>query len=67
MRRVRPSIISPPLSFWRQQFPLIGAKEVLRRIGVFKTTRLRTPGNDVLDAYDHRELSRIMEQMGPPY
>ncbi len=56
-----------PLSFWRQQFPLLGAKEVLRRIGVFKAARLREPCADMLDEHDHRELDRIMERMGPPY
>jgi 4-hydroxy-tetrahydrodipicolinate synthase len=56
-----------PLSFWRQQFPLLGAKEVLRRIGVFKAAHLRPPTDEQLDARDHAELSRIMERMGPPY
>jgi 4-hydroxy-tetrahydrodipicolinate synthase len=56
-----------PLSFWRQQFPLLGAKEVLRRIGVFKAARLREPCDERLDTQDHRELSAIMERMGPPY
>lgn len=56
-----------PLSFWRQQFPLLGAKEVLRRIGVFKAAHLRPPTDEQLDAQDHAELSRIMERMGPPY
>lgn len=56
-----------PLAFWRQQFPLLGAKEVLRRIGVFKAARVRETREEALDAHDHRELSRIMERMGPPY
>jgi 4-hydroxy-tetrahydrodipicolinate synthase len=56
-----------PLSFWRQQFPLLGAKEVLRRIGVFRTARLREPCDEHMDEHDHRELSQIMERMGPPY
>ena len=56
-----------PLSFWRQQFPLLGAKEVLRRISVFKSARLREPCDEMMDADDHRELSRLMEHMGPPY
>ena len=56
-----------PLAFWRLQFPLLGAKEVLRRIGVFKAAHLREPAGEVLDAQDHRELSAIMERMGPPY
>jgi dihydrodipicolinate synthase/N-acetylneuraminate lyase len=56
-----------PLSFWRQQFPLLGAKEVLRRIGVFKAARLREPYDEMLDAHDHRELAQLMERMGPPY
>lgn len=56
-----------PLSFWRRQFPLIGAKEVLRRLGIFKVARLREPVDQRLDKQDHRELSVIMERMGPPY
>ncbi|MGI8856670.1 MAG: dihydrodipicolinate synthase family protein [Thermomicrobiales bacterium] len=56
-----------PLSFWRQQFPLLGAKEVLRRIGIFKAARLREPCDEMMDEHDHRELSRLMERMGPPY
>jgi 4-hydroxy-tetrahydrodipicolinate synthase len=56
-----------PLSFWRQQFPLLGAKEVLRRIGVFRTAHLREPCDERMDEHDHRELSEIMERMGPPY
>jgi 4-hydroxy-tetrahydrodipicolinate synthase len=56
-----------PISFWRQQFPLLGAKEVLRRIGVFKAANLREPAGPSLDEQDHRELSAIMERMGPPF
>ncbi|MFN8514596.1 MAG: dihydrodipicolinate synthase family protein [Chloroflexia bacterium] len=57
----------PPLSFWRQPFPLLGTKEVLRRLGVFKAAHLRAPVNEALDDQDHRELTAIMERMGPPY
>ncbi|MBC7236695.1 MAG: dihydrodipicolinate synthase family protein [Chloroflexi bacterium] len=56
-----------PLSFWRRQFGLIGAKEVLRRLGIFKVACLREPVDQYLDEQDHRELSIIMEHMGPPY
>ena len=56
-----------PLSFWRRQFPLLGSKEVLRRLGVFKVARLREPTDQQMDEQDHRELSAIMEKMGPPY
>ena len=56
-----------PLSFWRQQFPLLGAKEVLRRIGVFKAAHLREPCDETMDEHDHSALSRLMERMGPPY
>lgn len=56
-----------PLSFWRQPFPLLGTKEVLRRLGVFKAAHLRSPVNEALDEQDHRELTAIMERMGPPY
>lgn len=56
-----------PLSFWRRQFPLLAAKEVLRRVGVFKAAHLREPGGQRLDEHDHRELSVLMETMGPPF
>lgn len=56
-----------PLSFWRQQFALLGAKEVLRRLGIFKAAYLREPAGQRLDEQDRRELSAIMERMGPPY
>lgn len=56
-----------PLSFWRRPFSLLGTKEVLRRLGVFKVARLREPSGQSLDEQDHRELSAIMERMGPPY
>lgn len=56
-----------PLSFFRRQFPLLAAKEVLRRQGIFKIARLRDPSNQSLDEQDHRELSIVLERMGPPY
>ncbi|HET8522368.1 MAG TPA: dihydrodipicolinate synthase family protein [Thermomicrobiales bacterium] len=56
-----------PLSFWRRQFPLLGAKEVLKRVGVFKAAHLRQPVDQCLDEQDHRELSALMERMGPPF
>lgn len=56
-----------PLSFWSLQFPILGAKEVLRRLGVFKAAVLREPAGLALDDDDHRELSAIMERMGEPY
>lgn len=56
-----------PLSFWRRQFPLLGAKEVLRRQGVFKVASLREPAGPKLDAHDHLELTALLEAMGPPY
>lgn len=56
-----------PLSFWRRQFPLLGAKEVLRRQGVFKLARLRRPDGQHLDAQDQRELTALLAAMGPPY
>jgi 4-hydroxy-tetrahydrodipicolinate synthase len=56
-----------PLSFYRRQFPLLASKEVLRRLGVFKAARLREPSNECMDEQDQRELSAIMEHMGPPY
>ncbi len=56
-----------PLSYWRRQFPLLGAKEVLRRLGVIRAAHVRHPTNEYLDDQDHRELSAIMEAMGSPY
>jgi 4-hydroxy-tetrahydrodipicolinate synthase len=56
-----------PLSFFRRPFALLCGKEVLRRIGVLKAAYLREPGGQVLDEQDHRELSVVMERMGPPF
>jgi 4-hydroxy-tetrahydrodipicolinate synthase len=56
-----------PLSFWRRQFSILAAKEVLRRHGVIKAAHLRQPASDALDDQDRRELAAIMETMGPPY
>ena len=55
------------LSFFRRQFPILCAKEVLRRQGVFKAAHLRVPVEYRMDEQDHRELSAVMEAMGPPY
>jgi dihydrodipicolinate synthase/N-acetylneuraminate lyase len=56
-----------PLSFWRRQFPLLGAKEVLRRQGVFKVASLREPAGQTLDGQDHQELTALLAAMGPPF
>jgi 4-hydroxy-tetrahydrodipicolinate synthase len=56
-----------PLSFFRRPFPILCAKEVLRRLGVFKVARMRAPDGSFMDEQDHRELSAVMEGMGPPY
>ena len=56
-----------PLSFFRRQFPILCAKEVLRRLGVFKAAHLRVPIEYRMDAQDHRELSAVMEARGAPY
>jgi len=56
-----------PLAHWRRQFPLLGAKEVLRRAGVFKAAYLREPAGPLLDEHDHHELSTLLEVMGPPF
>ncbi len=56
-----------PLSFWRRQFPLLAAKEVLRRQGIFRSAHLREPAGESLDEQDLRELTVILETMGPPY
>lgn len=56
-----------PLAFFRRQFPLLAAKEVLRRQGVFSAAALREPATQVLDEQDHAELTAVMQAMGPPY
>lgn len=56
-----------PLAFWRRQFPLLAAKELLRRAGVIKSAYLRPPAAEHLDSRDRNELSAIMEAMGPPF
>ncbi len=56
-----------PLSFFRRQFPLLAAKEVLRRLGVFSVAYLREPANQTMDERDLEELTTIKETMGPPY
>src|SRR5262245_940968 len=56
-----------PLSFFRRPFPILCAKEVLRRIGVFKAAHMRQPDSSTMDEQDRRELSALLERMGPPY
>jgi 4-hydroxy-tetrahydrodipicolinate synthase len=56
-----------PLSFFRRQFALLVAKEVLRRQGVFSAAHLREPANHTMDERDLEELTAVMEAMGPPY
>ncbi len=56
-----------PLSFFRRQFPLLAAKEVLRRQGIFSAAHLREPAQHTMDARDLEELTSIMEAMGPSY
>jgi 4-hydroxy-tetrahydrodipicolinate synthase len=56
-----------PLSHWRRQFGTLGAKEVLRRLGVIDAAYLRPPAEQRLDAHDLRELDEVMALQGPPY
>jgi len=56
-----------PLSHWRRPFGLLGAKEVLRRLGVISGAYLRPPAEQRLDAHDLRELDEIMATQGPPF
>jgi dihydrodipicolinate synthase/N-acetylneuraminate lyase len=56
-----------PLSAWRRQFGTAGAKEVLRRLGVIESTRVRRSGGRAMDMYDLRELDEIMATQGPPF
>lgn len=55
-----------PLLFARRQAYLAWSKEVLRRQGIFKTARVREPGQ-TMDEYDLRELTAIMDAMGEPF
>ena len=56
-----------PLLYARRQAPLLWAKEVLRRDGVFKRPLMRLPNDQVMDDHDREELSWILETMGRPY
>lgn len=56
-----------PLSFFRRPFPLLAAKEVLRRQGVFSAAHLRQPAQHRMDDRDREELAAVMVAMGPPY
>lgn len=56
-----------PLSFFRRQFPLLAAKELLRRQGIFRVAALRQPAQHSMDERDLEELTAVMEAMGPPY
>ena len=56
-----------PLSHWRRQFGPLGAKEVMRRLGVIEAAHLRPPADQTLDAHDLRELDEIMKLQGPPF
>ena len=61
-----------PLSHWRRQFGTLGAKEVLRRLGVIDAAHLRLSAgksepDQRLDEHDLRELDEIMALHGPPF
>ena len=56
-----------PLSFFRRSFPLLAAKHVLCRQGIFSAAHLRQPAQHAMDERDLEELAIIMETMGPPY
>jgi dihydrodipicolinate synthase/N-acetylneuraminate lyase len=53
-----------PLLFTRRQAYLAWSKEVLRRQGIFKTARVREPGQ-TMDEHDQRELTALMDLMDP--
>lgn len=55
-----------PLIFARNQAYLAWGKEILRRQGIFKTAFVREPGQ-MMDEYDQRELTAIMDSIGPPF
>jgi len=61
-----------PLSHWRRQFGTLGAKEVLRRLGVIEAAHLRLSAgksepDQRLDEHDLRELDEVMALQGPPF
>lgn len=55
-----------PIIFARNQAYLAWGKEILRRQGIFKTAYVREP-NQIMDEYDHTELTAIMDSVGPPF
>lgn len=56
-----------PLVTWRARSPLEATKEFLCRLGVFRTTYVRSQaGQSWLDDYDRAELTAILETMGEP-
>jgi dihydrodipicolinate synthase/N-acetylneuraminate lyase len=42
-------------------------KEILRRRGVFTTTKMRNTSRNFMDAGDHKELDLILETLKPHY
>jgi hypothetical protein len=42
-------------------------KEILRRRGVFTTTKMRNTSRNFMDAMDHKELDLILETLKPHY
>jgi 4-hydroxy-tetrahydrodipicolinate synthase len=56
-----------PLVTWRARSHLEATKEFLCRLGVFRTTYVRSQGGkSSLDDYDRAELTAILETMGEP-
>jgi dihydrodipicolinate synthase/N-acetylneuraminate lyase len=56
-----------PLSTWRRQFGTLGAKEVMRRLGIIDGAYLLRPADQHMDAEDLRQLDEIMALQGPPF
>lgn len=54
-----------PLLNYEQMWGTVVYKEVLRRRGVIATARVRAPGSQTLDEYNHRELDAILRDLAP--
>lgn len=54
-----------PLLDYEAMYSVAVYKEVLRRRGVIKTARVRSPGTPRLDEGNHRELDQILSALAP--
>jgi len=54
-----------PLLDYEAMYSVAVYKEVLRRRGVIKSARVRSPGSPTLDEGNHRELDKILSALSP--